>query len=95
MPETRHILNIWWPNVISNCELYEKAKTVSVKSEIEKMRLRLLCHIRRMPNHRVPKIALKLTPATGKRSRGRPKCTWRRTIEKDPKARGLWERRPS
>ena len=85
----RHILNIWWPNVITNSELYEKSKTVSVKAEIEKRRLRLLGHILRMPNHRVPKIALKWTPATGKRSRGRPKCTWRRTIERDLKARGL------
>ena len=39
-------------------------------------------------NHSITKTALKWTPAEGKRSRGRPRETWRRTIERDLKKMG-------
>ena len=38
-----------------------------------------LGHVLRMPQDSIPKVALRWTP-TGKRNRGRPKTTWRRTI---------------
>ena len=39
-------------------------------------------------NHSIPKTALKWTQTEGKRSRGRPRETWRRTIEGDLKKMG-------
>ena len=46
---------------------------------MQKHRLRWLGHVLRMPQDSIPKVALRWTP-TGKRNRGRPKNTWRRTI---------------
>ena len=42
----------------------------------------------RKGNQSITKTALKWTPAEGKRSRGRPRETWRRTIEGDLKKMG-------
>ncbi|KAL3877701.1 hypothetical protein ACJMK2_035367 [Sinanodonta woodiana] len=41
-----------------------------------------------MPIDSIPKVALRWTPQ-GKRNRGRPKETWRRTVDRDLKTRGL------
>ena len=75
----RRIYNIFWPNKISNEALYERAGSYSIVSEIKRRRLRWLGHVLRMPQHRIPKVALRWTPP-GKRKRGRPKHTWRRTV---------------
>ena len=48
--------------------------------EIKHRRLRWLGHVLRMDNERIPKAALRWTPP-GKRKPGRPKNTWRRTVE--------------
>jgi hypothetical protein len=42
----------------------------------------------RMPQERIPKVALRWTPP-GKRKRGRPKTTWRRTVVAELKEMGL------
>ena len=47
--------------------------------EIKARWLRWLRHVLRMPNKRIPKAALRWTPA-GKRKRGRPKTTWCGTV---------------
>ena len=39
-------------------------------------------NVLRMPSHKNPKIALTWAPE-GKRSRGRPRETWRRTVNKE------------
>ena len=44
--------------------------------------------ILRMPQDSIPKVALRWTP-TGKRNRGRPKTTWRRTITTELSDMGL------
>jgi len=36
----------------------------------------------RMALNAIPRVAVKWTP-TGKRKRGRPKLTWRRSVEKE------------
>ncbi|KAI8490930.1 hypothetical protein Bbelb_313490 [Branchiostoma belcheri] len=41
-----------------------------------------------MPDNRIPKVALSWRPE-GKRKRGRPKTTWRRTVSDDLAAMGL------
>ena len=51
-------------------------------AEIDMKRLRWLGHVLRMENSAIPNTALLWTPQ-GKRPRGRPKNTWRRTVEKE------------
>jgi len=41
-----------------------------------------------MSPERIPKVALRWTPA-GKRKRGRPKTTWRKTVETELSEMGL------
>ena len=77
------------PNIISNRELLKLANVKSIEQTIRERRHRLLGHVLRMENNRAPKVAMRWTPATGKRKRGRPRITWRRTIEKDLKEIGF------
>ena len=79
----RQIHGIYYPNMISNVELHERSGVVSMEKTITKRRLKLVGHIMRMQPERAPKIALRWTPSQGRRNRGRPKITWRRTVEKD------------
>lgn len=76
----RKICRIFWPNKITNKELYTKTGCRDVVLEIKLRRLRWLGHVLRMENERIPKAALRWTPP-GKRKPGRPKNTWRRTVE--------------
>ena len=50
--------------------------------EIRRRRMTWLGHVFRMPQDNITKIALRWTPQ-GKRNRGRPKTTWRRTVLAD------------
>ena len=84
----RRICRIFWPNKISNKELYKKTKSQSVILEIKRRRIRWLGHVLRMGLDRIPKTALRWTPP-GKRRRGRPKTTWRRTVMAELSEMGL------
>ena len=75
----RRTCNIFWPNKISNEYLYRRTNSSLISTQIQKHRLRWLGHVLQMPQDSIPKVALRWTP-TGKRYRGRPKTTWRRTI---------------
>ena len=68
----RKICRIFWPNKISNVDLYKKTGCNSGVLEIKRRRLRWLGHVLRMPGDSIPKVALRWTPP-GKRKRGRPK----------------------
>ena len=84
----RRISNIFWPNTIRNEALYETTGSHSIVQEIKKRRFRWLGHVLRMPPSQIPKVALRWTPP-GKRSRGRPKTTWRRTVVSELSEMGL------
>ena len=71
----RKICRIFWPNKISNVDLYKKTGCNSAVLEIKRRRLKWLGHVMRMPGDSIPKVALRWTPP-GKRKRGRPKMTW-------------------
>ena len=75
----RRICNIYWPQKISNENLYKKTGCKNISIEIKIRRLRWLGLVLRMSQERIPKVALRWTPP-GKRKRGRPKTTWRRTV---------------
>ena len=57
----------------------ERGEISTVYRQIQKHRMRWLGHVLRMSPDHIPRVALKWTP-TGKRSKGRPKTTWRRSI---------------
>ena len=83
----RRIFKIYWPSVISNEDLLKKANLPPLTTEIKRRRWRWIGHILRMPPTSLPRIALRWTPA-GKRQRGRPKETWRRSVDKEREAQG-------
>ena len=84
----RRILKIFWPNTISNEELHKRTGVRSISETIRTRRWRWLGHVYRMPPNSLPRVALRWTPQ-GKRNRGRSRETWRRTVQKDLKTRGL------
>ena len=59
-----------------------------IQTEIKQRRWKWLGHILRKETSNITRVSLRWTP-TGKRKRGRPKETWRRTIENEMKELGL------
>ena len=85
----RQICKIFYPEIISNKDLLQLTNAITVENNIANRRHRLLGHILRMDNQRIPKTALKWTPSNVKRNKGRRKTTWRRTMIADLKKMGL------
>lgn len=83
----RRIMKIYWPNKITNEDLHKKTKSQDIETTLLQKRWRWLGHVLRKPQGDMTKVALRWTPE-GKRKRGRPKTTWRRTIETEMKERG-------
>ena len=79
----RRILKIFWPTRMSNEEVRRIAGIERVSTQIRRRRWRFIGHILRKNRSDNQQIALRWTPATGKRKRGRPKETWRRTVERE------------
>ena len=87
----RNILNIYWPNIISNQALLQSTSCSPIATLVKKRRWMWIGHVCRMPSDSIPRTALRWT-ADGKRKRGRPRETWRRSVEKELKAEGMsWE----
>ena len=88
----RKILKIFWPNRISNQRLHEITGISKVSMEIRLRKWRYIGHILRKDHNCHERIALRWTP-DGKRRRGRPKETWRRTAERERRTLGFnsWE----
>ena len=80
----RKILGVVWPNTITNEELHHKTDATSLATQIKKRRWRWLGQVCRTLPGALPKTALRWT-ADGKKRRGRPKETRRRTVEKEMK----------
>ena len=78
----RRILRIFWPNTISNEELYERCGQESMEDILMRRRWRWIGHILRKEADDITKTALHWTPE-GRRKRGRPKNTWRRTVDSE------------
>ncbi|VDO52592.1 unnamed protein product [Schistosoma margrebowiei] len=80
----RKILNIHWPDTISNSLLWEKTNQFPAEQEIRKRRWKWIGHTLRKSSNCITRQALTWNPE-GKRKRGRPKNTLRRIIEADMK----------
>lgn len=83
----RKILGIFWPRRITNRRLYRKTSTRPISLEIKKRRWTWIGHLLRRPADHIARIALRWTP-DGRRKRGRPKESWRRTVARDMKEQG-------
>ena len=66
----------------------ERAKIPPVSELVRKRRLTFAGHVWRLSNERTAKIAMAWAPQ-GKRPRGRPRTTLRRTLQSDGKKLGL------
>ena len=78
----RRLLKIYWPMKVSNEEVRRQARTCTISEQIRRRRWRWIGHVLHMNNQQNPRIALTWAPG-GKRTRGRPKVTWRRTVERE------------
>lgn len=80
----RRILKVFWPNTISNQDLLSRCDQEDMATIITRRRWTWIGHILRRDPESIIKTALFWTPE-GKRKRGRPKVTWRRTVEAEMK----------
>ena len=79
------ILRTYGPHTILNYELLKGAGTEPITySKSGEKKWKWLGHVLRMPPAALLRSVLRWTP-DGRRKRGRPKETWRRTVEKEMK----------
>ena len=71
-----------WPMKIGNEEIRERSGTRTIDEQVRTRRWKWLGHVLRMPSDKTPKIALTWAPE-GRRRKGRPRETWRRTVNKE------------
>jgi len=83
----RRILNIRWPRTISNTLLWQRTRQIPVENEIRKRKWRWIGHTLRRDKENIARQALDFNPQ-GKRSLGRPRQTWKRTVLKEIEAEG-------
>ena len=83
----RRILKIRWPYVISNDEILKRTKLRRISEEVKIRRWKWIGHVLRMEDNSDCITALTWKPE-GRRKIGRPRTTWRRTVEKERNALG-------
>ena len=83
----RRILGIFWPRTISNEDLYSRTDMRPLSNVIKNRRWMWIGHVCRMDPSAIPRVAMRWTPP-GTRKQGRPKETWRRSVEKEMKQLG-------
>ena len=83
----RRILRIHWPNTITNEELHRRTRSEPITIQVQRRRWRWIGHVLRQQTTAISRVALRWTP-DGQRKRGRPKETWRRTVEREMKEKG-------
>ena len=75
----RKILRVFWPDQITNKELWKRAKQLRINLQIRKRKWGWLGRTLRNPSEDTARRALEWNPQ-GKRGRERPRSTWRRTV---------------
>ena len=84
----RRILKVHWPMHVPNDEIRRRAGIEKISTQVRRRRWKWIGHVLRMAPNRNPHVALSWAPS-GKRRRGRPRETWRRTVEKERAELGL------
>ena len=87
----RNILKIKWFDKVENSKLWERCGQRTVEQQIMERKWRWIGHTLRKDNNNRARQALEWNPQ-GKRHRGRPKRTWRRSILDETERTGKsWE----
>ena len=79
----RRILRISYRDHVTNEEVLKRAKSNPLSSTVTERRLKFAGHTLRRPRHCHANVAMRWIPPGGKRKRGRPRKTWRRTFDED------------
>ena len=80
----RKILKLYWPEKISNRELWARTGQECVPEEIARRKWNWIGHTLRKPTSDTTRQALEWNPQ-GKRMVGKPVKTWRRSVEEELK----------
>lgn len=78
----RRILKIFWPLRINNEDLLNTCGMKTIDVEIKRRKWRWIGHTLRKDNADIAKTSFQWNPQ-GFRNRGRPRATWRRSVELD------------
>ena len=81
--QLRILLGIFYPDTISNNELYIRCNTTTISSMITKQRWQLFGHILRRDENIPAQLAMNQYFEPGKKFRGRPTTTLPTTLDKD------------
>ena len=84
----RNVLQIRWPEMIPNEELWERTGQEQIITEIKRRKWGWIGHTLWKPATNTTRQALSWNPQ-GKRKVGRPRQTWRRSVEEELKAVGI------
>ena len=84
----RKILKINLPMKVTNEEVRKRKGSERLSTQIRTRRWTWIGHVLRMKPDSLPRTALNWAPE-GKRKRGRPRETWRRTVEKERSQMGF------
>ena len=84
----RQMFKIYWPMRVTNEEIRARVGLETISKQVARRRWTWLGHVLKMDYRSHPRIALTWVPE-GKRKRGRPRETWRRTVERELKGNGL------
>ena len=83
----RIILNIHWPEVISNEELWRRAEDTEIYIQIKRRKWNWIGHTLRKGHDIIEREVLEWNPQ-GWRKRGRPKQMWRRSVHNEALGEG-------
>jgi hypothetical protein len=83
----RRIMDVKWTDKTTNEELWRITQQKPIENQIKRRKWNWIGHTLRKESGAIEKTALYWNPQ-GYRRRGRPKITWRRTIEDE--IRGTW-----
>ena len=78
----REIMKITYLDRVTNEEVLARSRCRKLTEIITERRMKMAAHILRRPDTRHSKYVILWTIA-GKRKKGRPKCTWRKTFQED------------
>ena len=78
-----YVLNIKWPKIATNEQVYTRTKMKKWSDETGKKRLNGFRKVIRMNENTPAKLALRYALEKYKRPKGKPPTTWISTIKKD------------
>lgn len=84
----RKICRIYWPQMITNKQLYQRTGPQDITSVIMQRKWRWLGHVIRKDRDSLTRTALRWTLDSGRMNRGSPQETGRMTIEAEMKTAG-------